>query len=154
MELARQYNPAAISLDIFLPDMMGWTILSYLKQNPETRHVPILIVTLDEERLHGLARGAFAYLNKSASSERIGEARRHMDEAAAVVGLPQPVGVRAFLFAQQQADVVRQDVLFAGLDGESCDCLKRRRATAPQWWTPMCLRPGCWFSCWRRSARC
>jgi HAMP domain-containing protein/signal transduction histidine kinase/CheY-like chemotaxis protein len=73
LDLVRQYNPAAISLDIFLPDMMGWTILSYLKQNPETRHVPIIIVTLDEERLHGLARGAFAYLNKSATSERIGE---------------------------------------------------------------------------------
>jgi CheY-like chemotaxis protein/signal transduction histidine kinase len=74
LELARQYAPAAISLDIFLPDMMGWTILSYLKQNPETRHIPILIVTLDEERLYGLARGAYAYLNKSASSEHIAEA--------------------------------------------------------------------------------
>src|SRR5690606_36322748 len=52
----------------------GWTILSHFKQNPESRHIPVQIVTVEEERQHGLARGAYAYLNKSASSDRIGEA--------------------------------------------------------------------------------
>jgi CheY-like chemotaxis protein len=62
--LARQYRPTAVSLDIFLPDMLGWTVLSQLKQDPATRHIPVQIVTLDEDRQHGLARGAFAFLNK------------------------------------------------------------------------------------------
>ena len=62
--LARHYHPAAISLDIFLPDMLGWTVLNQLKLDPETRHIPVQIVTLEEERQHGLSRGAYSYLIK------------------------------------------------------------------------------------------
>jgi HAMP domain-containing protein/signal transduction histidine kinase/DNA-binding response OmpR family regulator len=65
LSLARQFHPAAISLDIFLPDMLGWTVLNQLKLDPTTRHIPVQIVTLEEERQHGLAHGAFAYLVKS-----------------------------------------------------------------------------------------
>jgi HAMP domain-containing protein/CheY-like chemotaxis protein/signal transduction histidine kinase len=63
--LARQYQPAAISLDIFLPDMLGWTVLNRLKLDPATRHIPVQIISLDEERQHGLAHGAFSYLVKA-----------------------------------------------------------------------------------------
>jgi CheY-like chemotaxis protein len=59
LDLARQYRPTAVSLDVFLPDMLGWTVLSHLKQDPVTRHIPVQMVTLDEDRQHGLARGAF-----------------------------------------------------------------------------------------------
>ena len=41
--------------------MLGWTVLSQLKQDPATRHIPVQIVTLDEDRQHGLARGAFSF---------------------------------------------------------------------------------------------
>ena len=67
--LARTHYPTAISLDIFLPDMLGWTVLSQLKQDPSTRHIPVQIVTLDEDRHHGLARGAFSFLHKPATPE-------------------------------------------------------------------------------------
>src|SRR5262249_9903229 len=53
LELAKQYQPTAVSLDVFLPDMLGWTVLSQLKQNPLTRHIPVQIITLDEDRQHG-----------------------------------------------------------------------------------------------------
>jgi HAMP domain-containing protein/CheY-like chemotaxis protein/signal transduction histidine kinase len=62
--LAREHRPTAVSLDVFLPDMLGWTVLTQLKQDPETRHIPVQIVTLDEDRQHGLARGAFSFLSK------------------------------------------------------------------------------------------
>ena len=68
LALARQYRPAAISLDIFLPDMIGWTVLNELKLDPDTRHIPVQIVTLEEERHHGLAHGAFSYLIKEATT--------------------------------------------------------------------------------------
>ena len=71
LALAREYRPTAISLDVFLPDMLGWTVLSQLKQNPETRHIPVQIVTLDEDRQHGLARGAFSFINKPTTTEGI-----------------------------------------------------------------------------------
>ncbi|WP_229676107.1 HAMP domain-containing protein [Polaromonas eurypsychrophila] len=69
--LARQYRPAAISLDIFLPDMLGWTVLNQLKLDPATRHIPVQIVTLEEERQHGLSRGAFAYLVKEPTTTNL-----------------------------------------------------------------------------------
>jgi HAMP domain-containing protein/CheY-like chemotaxis protein/GAF domain-containing protein len=69
LALAREYQPTAISLDVFLPDMLGWTVLSQLKQDPATRHIPVQIVTLDEDRQHGLARGAFSFVTKPSSTE-------------------------------------------------------------------------------------
>jgi CheY-like chemotaxis protein len=64
LSLARQYLPTAISLDIFLPDMLGWTVLNQLKLDPALRHIPVQIVTMEEERQHGLSHGAFNYLLK------------------------------------------------------------------------------------------
>ncbi|MDB5595727.1 MAG: sensor hybrid histidine kinase, partial [Hyphomicrobiales bacterium] len=72
--LAREYLPSAVSLDVFLPDMLGWNVLSQLKQDPTTRHIPVQMVTLDEDRQHGLARGAFSFLTKPTTSEALGRA--------------------------------------------------------------------------------
>jgi len=74
LELAGQFQPTAISLDIFLPDILGWTVLGQLKQNPLTRHIPVQIVTLDEDRQHGLARGAFSFITKPSSSADLAQA--------------------------------------------------------------------------------
>jgi CheY-like chemotaxis protein/two-component sensor histidine kinase len=74
LALARQYRPMAVSLDVFLPDMLGWTVLSQLKQDPATRHIPVQIVTLDEDRQHGLARGAFSFINKPTTTAGLREA--------------------------------------------------------------------------------
>jgi HAMP domain-containing protein/CheY-like chemotaxis protein/signal transduction histidine kinase len=71
LELAREYHPTAISLDVFLPDMLGWAVLNHLKQDPTTRHIPVQMLTLDEDRLHGLARGAFAFVTKPTTPEEI-----------------------------------------------------------------------------------
>ena len=69
LTLARQFRPMAVSLDVFLPDMLGWTVLSQLKQDPETRHIPVQIVTLEEDRQHGLASGAFSFVTKPTTRE-------------------------------------------------------------------------------------
>ena len=69
LSLAREYNPTAISLDVFLPDMLGWTVLNHLKQDSATRHIPVQMLTLDEDRHHGLSRGAFAYVTKPSTTE-------------------------------------------------------------------------------------
>ncbi|MGJ7491380.1 HAMP domain-containing protein [Variovorax sp. ZT4R33] len=64
LALARRYKPAAVCLDIFLPDMLGWTVLNQLKLDPALRHIPVQIITQEEERQHGLSHGAFAYIVK------------------------------------------------------------------------------------------
>jgi HAMP domain-containing protein/CheY-like chemotaxis protein len=82
LELAKQYQPTAVSLDVFLPDMLGWSVLSQLKQNPLTRHIPVQIITLDEDRQHGMARGAFAFVTKPASTEGVEAALARIKEYA------------------------------------------------------------------------
>ncbi len=80
--LANDYHPSAISLDIFLPDMLGWTVLSQFKQNPATRHIPVQILTLEEDRQHGLARGAFSFITKPASRESLRASLSRMKDFA------------------------------------------------------------------------
>jgi len=72
--LARKYTPNAITLDIRMPDVDGWTVLDRLKHSPETRHIPVQIISVTEERQRGLRQGAMAYLYKPASPEVLDEA--------------------------------------------------------------------------------
>ncbi len=82
LELAKQFQPTAVSLDVFLPDMLGWTVLSQLKHSPLTRHIPVQIITLDEDRQHALARGAFSFVNKPATTEGVSAALSQIKEYA------------------------------------------------------------------------
>ena len=78
LQLAHQFFPTAVSLDVFLPDMLGWTVLSQLKQDPLTRHIPVQLLTSDEDRQHGLARGAFSFVTKPTTTEGLAEALGRM----------------------------------------------------------------------------
>ncbi|MGB9068276.1 MAG: HAMP domain-containing protein [Candidatus Acidiferrales bacterium] len=82
LALARQFHPTAISLDVFLPDMLGWTVLNHLKQDPTTRHIPVQMLTLDEDRQHGLARGAFSFVTKPTTPEDLALAVSRIREYA------------------------------------------------------------------------
>ncbi|HEV2296229.1 MAG TPA: response regulator, partial [Tepidisphaeraceae bacterium] len=62
--LARNLKPAAISLDINLPDLDGWRVLDRLKDDPQTRHIPVQIITTDEETGRGIRMGAIGALTK------------------------------------------------------------------------------------------
>ena len=74
LAMAREFQPAAIVLDICLPVMDGWTILDRLKHDPNTRHIPVHIITVKEGRQRGLQQGAIAYLQKPIDSEALSEA--------------------------------------------------------------------------------
>ncbi|MGE0578403.1 HAMP domain-containing protein [Reyranella sp.] len=80
LDLALQYKPVALSLDIFLPDMLGWNVLSQFKRTLETRHIPVQILSMDEDRQQGLARGAFSYLNKPTTSQGLNDALARINE--------------------------------------------------------------------------
>ncbi|MBV8411624.1 MAG: HAMP domain-containing protein, partial [Alphaproteobacteria bacterium] len=80
LDLALQYKPVAMSLDIFLPDMLGWNVLSQFKRTLETRHIPVQILSMDEDRQQGLARGAFSYLNKPTTTEGLNAALARINE--------------------------------------------------------------------------
>jgi CheY-like chemotaxis protein len=83
LALARKHRPTAISLDVFLPDMLGWTVLNQLKQNPATRHIPVQILTVEEERQYSLERGAYAFMNKPATTDELATALQRIRQFAA-----------------------------------------------------------------------
>ena len=71
LELARKYQPDAITLDIQLPTMHGWTVLDRLKHDPTTRHIPVHIISVQKERLRGLKHGAVGVLEKPATPQEL-----------------------------------------------------------------------------------
>jgi CheY-like chemotaxis protein len=82
LALAREYLPTAVSLDVFLPDMLGWTVLNHLKQDPTTRHIPVQMLTLDDDWHHGMSRGAFAFVTKPTTTEGLDQALTRIKEYA------------------------------------------------------------------------
>jgi HAMP domain-containing protein/CheY-like chemotaxis protein/signal transduction histidine kinase len=81
--LAREFHPTAISLDVYLPDMLGWTVLNHLKQDTRTRHIPVQMLTLDEDKSHGLANGAFSFVSKPVSTDGLDAAISRIKQYAA-----------------------------------------------------------------------
>lgn len=74
LALAHAYKPDAIMLDIQLPVLDGWTILEKIKQHPETRHIPVHIISVVDESKQGIAMGAMAYLKKPVNKDQIEDA--------------------------------------------------------------------------------
>ncbi len=86
LALARELSPSAITLDVMMPGMDGWSVLAQLKSDPELEPIPVIMVTMIDEQRVGYALGAADYLTKPIDRERL---LRLMD--AHVRGLPSSV---------------------------------------------------------------
>ena len=64
LKRARDLHPAAITLDVRMPDLDGWTVLAALKGDPALAGIPVIIVTIVDEQRRGIALGAAGYLTK------------------------------------------------------------------------------------------
>jgi signal transduction histidine kinase len=64
LDAVRQVRPRAVVLDIRLPVLDGWQVIAALKEDPATRDIPVVVVSVVDERARGLAMGAAAYLVK------------------------------------------------------------------------------------------
>jgi len=78
LALANELQPAAITLDIQLPVVDGWSILDRLKRNPRTRHIPVHVISIVEKNKKGAAMGAFAFLEKPVSKDALEGAFQHI----------------------------------------------------------------------------
>jgi CheY-like chemotaxis protein len=74
LRLARQQRPDAITLDVMMPGMDGWAVLSTLKADPELCDIPVIILTIVDDRNMGYALGATDYLTKPIERERLSAA--------------------------------------------------------------------------------
>ncbi len=82
LSLAREFKPGAITLDIGLPDAAGWTILDRFKHDAATRHIPVHVISGDENRRRGLALGAMTYLEKAVATDSLAEAFEIIQDSA------------------------------------------------------------------------
>ncbi|MFC0213663.1 response regulator [Paenibacillus chartarius] len=71
LQLAKQYVPSAVLLDLGLPDMDGIKVLDHLKFHNETRHIPVHIISAKDRSFDSLHRGAIGFLSKPISAEDI-----------------------------------------------------------------------------------
>ncbi len=71
MTLAQEYAPAAITLDLSLPDLDGWRVLERLKSDLATRHIPVSIISVSDEPERGLKLGSLAFVTKPASRDEL-----------------------------------------------------------------------------------
>jgi CheY-like chemotaxis protein/HAMP domain-containing protein len=71
LELAARELPFAITLDIIMPDMDGWEVLQGLKKAPETKEIPVIIVSISEDKETGFALGAVGYVTKPVSKKQL-----------------------------------------------------------------------------------
>ncbi len=80
LALAREFLPTAVTLDLRLPDADGWTILDRLKHDPATRHIPVHVISVEENWQRGLRLGAIDFLTKPASRDSIAESLRALTD--------------------------------------------------------------------------
>jgi len=102
--LARRFGPDAIMLDIGLPDMDGLALLDLLKRTPETRHIPVHVISADDQKGLGLSMGAIGFTHKPVERE-------------VVVSTLQ--GVKSF------ADKAERRIVLIGAEGEAADTLRQ-----------------------------
>jgi CheY-like chemotaxis protein len=73
LELVREFAPTAITLDLSLPDINGWQILDRLKSDLITRHIPVFVISANQEPENALKLGALRFLTKPIDAEQIVE---------------------------------------------------------------------------------
>jgi len=74
LSLARRFKPAAVTLDVELPDLDGWKVLDALKHDPSTRHIPVHVISVDDSLKKALELGAVAGLTKPVTKKSLGQA--------------------------------------------------------------------------------
>jgi signal transduction histidine kinase/CheY-like chemotaxis protein len=132
---AKEIHPFAITLDILMPQKDGWEVLSHLKADPETRDIPIIVLSIIDNKALGFSLGAFDYLVKPFGKEAIMAALQRIpgvpaknvlvvdDEPAAVDLLTQILQDEGYLVkgacsgeeALRALEAAPQDIIFLDL---------------------------------------
>ena len=71
LRLARNFLPDAITLDVLMPQMDGWAVLSALKEDPELENIPVTMLSIVDDRRIGFTLGASEYLTKPIDREKL-----------------------------------------------------------------------------------
>ena len=80
LQLADEYQPNAIILDVGLPLLDGWMVMDRLKDNPATRHIPVHFISGADQSLTAKKMGAIGYLHKPVSLEQLGDTFKNIEQ--------------------------------------------------------------------------
>ncbi|TVY11896.1 hybrid sensor histidine kinase/response regulator [Paenibacillus cremeus] len=84
LRLAKELRPSVICLDILMPSMDGWTVLTALKNDPELAGIPVIIISMTDSKSLGYALGASGFLNKPVQKDQLlGLLDRHITNRSA-----------------------------------------------------------------------
>ncbi|MBI2908946.1 MAG: response regulator [Chloroflexi bacterium] len=73
LRLAREWHPDVITLDVLMPGMDGWAVLSALKADPNVADIPVIMLTIVDEKNLGFAMGAAEYITKPVDTARLAD---------------------------------------------------------------------------------
>jgi CheY-like chemotaxis protein len=135
LAMTKDFQPALMTLDIFLPDMHGWRVLDRMKEDLSTRHIPICVVSTDDARDRALNSGAAGFIAKPLTSrdlvdKAIEQLRKYVARGSrsALVLLPAGAARDEAVARLRAADVQviqagSADEALAALAADSIDCL-------------------------------
>jgi len=78
LRLTRELHPAAITLDVMMPDLDGWTVLAAIKGDPELADIPVILVSIVDEKNRGYALGATDYMVKPVDRAQLSDVLRNI----------------------------------------------------------------------------
>ena len=81
LRLIRELHPLAVTLDVMMPDLDGWTVLAAIKGDPQLAETPVILMTILDEKNRGYALGATDYLVKPVNREKLVEVLRNLTVA-------------------------------------------------------------------------
>ena len=108
--LADRFVPSAIVLDVMLPSIDGWRVMSSLKDNPRTRHIPVHFITCVEDRQKALSMGAIGFATKPVSMEQLNGVLQTIEKSIAK-------SVKQLLIVEDQAVEAKSLVALLEEDG-------------------------------------
>ncbi|MFC3230555.1 response regulator, partial [Marinibaculum pumilum] len=139
LSMAREQRIDAISFDIGLPDMHGWALFDRLKHDIGTRHIPIHIISVQEQKMRGLEMGAFGFTGKPAERELLAASFTRLRDFVSrparrllVVGSGD-MGLAGVLDAgdRLQVQVVPRTEAMQAMQAEPVDCVVLDLTAAP-----------------------
>lgn len=82
LEMVHKYNPIAITLDLHLQDADGWLVIEHLKNDISIRHIPVCVITVDDEEVPLLQKGVYDYFCKPVTNEELENALDKLSQFA------------------------------------------------------------------------
>ncbi len=130
LQLAVEYQPNAIILDVGLPELDGWTVMERLKDNPETRHIPVHFVSGSDHEMTAKKMGAIGYLLKPVNMEQLGEAFQKIEQFISTTVKNLLIVVDNDAHQQQMLELIRSDDIQITLATTKAMALKQLEETA------------------------